>query len=171
LVLIDVARCPLAPPSIQGVARVTGTIMVCCARSHFLLKRASADRFLHSSVSPVSLYSSGSAPPTSFNSPVSQNYPLNRDSHSPPQDGGIRLPNNPLSDVASMRHASTTACNPPRPIPRKSHSSSVSYYPPPSLSLIPQDCFSHSQNDASPDGALWAERTETGIVASPTGSL
>ncbi|KAG6910807.1 hypothetical protein DXG01_007696 [Tephrocybe rancida] len=48
----------------------------------------------------VSLYSSGSAPPTSFNSPNTSPYPLARDSQSPPHDGGIRLPAAPLSDLA-----------------------------------------------------------------------
>ncbi|KAJ3568765.1 hypothetical protein NP233_g5504 [Leucocoprinus birnbaumii] len=52
----------------------------------------------------VSVYSSsaGSAPPTSFNSPNVQTFPLSRDSQSPPHDGGIRLPNAPLSDIASL---------------------------------------------------------------------
>lgn len=126
--------------------------------------------------SPVSLYSSGSAPPTSFNSPVANDFPLSRDSHSPPQDGGIRLPT--LSDVASMRHPSTTTCILPQSIPRKSHTSPASFYSPPSLSevnLICQvpDYYSHSQNGASPEGALWVECTEmnsSGLVSSPTGS-
>ncbi|KAJ2934526.1 hypothetical protein H1R20_g2557, partial [Candolleomyces eurysporus] len=51
----------------------------------------------------VSLYSSGSAPPTSFNSPAISPYPLSRDeSSSPNGGGGIRLPNAPLSDIASI---------------------------------------------------------------------
>jgi len=125
----------------------------------------------------VSLYSSGSAPTTSFNSPASHNFPLSRDSLSPPQDGGIRLPNNPLSDVASM-HASTTTCILSQPIPHKSHTSSAAYYSSPSLpevNIVPQvpDYFSHSQNSLSPD-ALWIERTDlngSGLVSSPTGSI
>lgn len=102
-----------------------------------------------------------------------------RDSHSPPQDGGIRLPNNPLSDVASMIHASTTNCILPQSIPRKSHTTPAGFYSSPSLSevnLICQvpDYYSHSQNGTSPEGALWVERTEmnsSGLVSSPTGSL
>ena len=102
-----------------------------------------------------------------------------RDSNSPSQDGGIRLPNNPLSDVASMIHASTTNSIHPQSIPRKSHSSPASYYSPPSSSevnLICQlpDYYSHSQNGASPESAFWVERTEmngSGMVSSPTGSL
>jgi hypothetical protein len=128
----------------------------------------------------VSLYSAGSAPPTSFNSPVSHNFPLTRDSHSPPQDGGIRLPNNPLSDVASMSHATTTVCIPSQSVSRQSHTSPTSYYsPPPSLSEVPlmsavPDYYSPTQNSASPEGARWAERAEINsseLVSSPTGSL
>ncbi|KAF8897895.1 hypothetical protein BD779DRAFT_1608379 [Infundibulicybe gibba] len=52
----------------------------------------------------VSVYSTGSAPPTSFNSPNMPAYPLSRGSQSPPHDGSIRLPNAPLSDIASMQH-------------------------------------------------------------------
>ena len=109
-------------------------------------------------------------------SSVHSNY--SRDSHSPPQDGGIRLPNSPLSDVASMIHASTTNCILPQSYPRKSHSSPTGFYSAPSLSevnLICQvpDYYSHSQNGTSPEGALWLERTEmnsSGLVSSPTGS-
>ncbi|KAF8076767.1 hypothetical protein FPV67DRAFT_1605187 [Lyophyllum atratum] len=66
----------------------------------------------------VSVYSSGSAPPTSFNSPNAGTFPLSRDSQSPPRDGGIRLPNAPLSDIATMSPSqqqlplSTTAAAP-----------------------------------------------------------
>ena len=125
---------------------------------------------------PVSLYSSRSAPPTSFNSPVVHNYPLSRDSNSPPQDGGIRLPNNPLSDVASMLHNSSTPCILPQSIPRKSHTSPPNFYPPSEVNLICQvpDYYSHSQNGTSPEGALWVECAEmnnrSGLVSSPTGS-
>ena len=102
-----------------------------------------------------------------------------RDSHSPTQDGGIRLPNNPLSDVASMNHTSTTNCILTQSIPRKSHSTPANFYPPPSLSeanLICQvpDYYSHSRNGTSPEGALWVEHAElnsSGLVSSPTGSL
>ncbi|KAI0053703.1 hypothetical protein FA95DRAFT_1600842 [Auriscalpium vulgare] len=57
----------------------------------------------------VSVYSSsGSAPPSSFNSPspASFSLPLERSSHSPPlgtPEGGIRIPNAPLSDIASLQ--------------------------------------------------------------------
>ncbi|KAH9482310.1 GATA-type transcription factor sreA [Psilocybe cubensis] len=82
----------------------------------------------------VSIYSSGSAPPTSFNSPIQQSYPLSRsDSQSPPRDGGIRLPNNPLSDIASMNvsHGPQSQL----PTPRKSHTSPGAYFAPsPALS-------------------------------------
>jgi GATA-binding protein len=56
----------------------------------------------------VSVYSSGSAPTSSFNSPAVTSFslPLERSSQSPPlgsYDGGIRLPNAPLSDIASLQ--------------------------------------------------------------------
>ncbi|KAI0307058.1 hypothetical protein B0F90DRAFT_1807756 [Multifurca ochricompacta] len=56
----------------------------------------------------VSVYSSGSAPPSSYNSPsvTSFSLPVDRSSQSPPlgsRDGGIRLPNAPLSDIASLQ--------------------------------------------------------------------
>jgi GATA-binding protein len=56
----------------------------------------------------VSVYSSGSAPPSSYNSPAVASFalPLERSSQSPPlgsRDGGIRLPNTPLSDIASLQ--------------------------------------------------------------------
>ncbi|KDR84104.1 hypothetical protein GALMADRAFT_133470 [Galerina marginata CBS 339.88] len=80
----------------------------------------------------VSIYSSGSAPPTSFNSPVQHEYPLSRDdSQSPPRDGGIRLPNNPLSDIASMHMGPQSH----HLNPRKSHTSPGAYFAPsPALS-------------------------------------
>ena len=56
----------------------------------------------------MSVYSSGSAPTSSFNSPAVTSFslPLERSSQSPPlgtYDGGIRLPNTPLSDIASLQ--------------------------------------------------------------------
>ncbi|KAA1466559.1 hypothetical protein DENSPDRAFT_749641, partial [Dentipellis sp. KUC8613] len=58
----------------------------------------------------VSVYSSsGSAPPSSYNSPAAGSFSLpmdQRSSHSPPlmpRDGGIRLPNTPLSEIASLQ--------------------------------------------------------------------
>ncbi|KAF8806248.1 hypothetical protein BYT27DRAFT_7257651 [Phlegmacium glaucopus] len=120
----------------------------------------------------VSLYSAGSAPPTSFNSPIAHNYPLSRDSLSPPQDGGIRLPNNPLSDVASLRHPSNIS----QSIPLKSHTSPGGYYSSPSLpelNIVPQaqTYFPHSQNSTSSEATLWAEPTEMNssrLASSPT---
>ncbi|KAI0082505.1 hypothetical protein K474DRAFT_1633739 [Panus rudis PR-1116 ss-1] len=52
----------------------------------------------------VSIYS-GSAPSSSFNSPAVSSFSIPRDpnSQSPPH-GGIRLPNAPLSDIASLQH-------------------------------------------------------------------
>ena len=101
-----------------------------------------------------------------------------RDSHSPTQDNGIRLPSNPLSDVESMIHATPTNCILPQSIARKSHSTSASFHSPSysETSLICQgpDYYPHSQNSASPEGALWVECTEMnspGSVSSPSGSL
>ena len=54
----------------------------------------------------VSLYSSGSAPQSGYNSPSVPTYQIPRDpnSQSPPMEStGIRLPNAPLNDIASMR--------------------------------------------------------------------
>lgn len=55
----------------------------------------------------VSVYSSGSAPNSGYNSPSVPQYPMPRDpnSQSPPgsRDSGIRLPNAPLNDIASLR--------------------------------------------------------------------
>lgn len=73
----------------------------------------------------VSLASSGSVPNSSFNSPAVTTFPIPRDSasQSPPRDGGIRLPNAPLSDIASLssspeqRPASTSAESQPPSMP------------------------------------------------------
>lgn len=61
----------------------------------------------------MSVYSSGSAPPSSYNSPAVTSFalPLERSSQSPPlgpRDGGIRLPNAPLSDIASLQSMPTS---------------------------------------------------------------
>ena len=74
---------------------------------------------------PVSVYSNGSAPPTSFNSPNLGTFPLSRGSQSPPRDGGIRLPNASLSDLASMQSIQGS---------RRSHTAPSAYFSPPSSS-------------------------------------
>ncbi|KAF8659135.1 hypothetical protein AX16_001905 [Volvariella volvacea WC 439] len=63
-------------------------------------------------------------------------FPLSRESQSPPRDGGIRLPNAPLSDIASLQQPGVlaTATSPPR----KAHT--TPYYSPPATNL-PQDYF------------------------------
>ncbi|KAI0268144.1 hypothetical protein BC834DRAFT_842201 [Gloeopeniophorella convolvens] len=84
------------------------------AESEVMNRRASvssSSSSVHSSSDwddSVSVYSSGSAPPSSYNSPsvTSFSLPLERSSQSPPlgsRDGGIRLPNAPLSDIASLQ--------------------------------------------------------------------
>lgn len=69
----------------------------------------------------VSVYSSGSAPPTSFNSPNVSPFPLSREDSGSPPSGGIRLPNAPLSDIASMGTPSSVTQSPlhgsPAPLP------------------------------------------------------
>ncbi|KAL1939953.1 hypothetical protein VTO73DRAFT_9288 [Trametes versicolor] len=74
----------------------------------------------------VSVYSSGSNPPSSFNSPAASTFPIPRDpnSQSPPLEGGIRLPNAPLSDIASLQSAHGSP-----PTPRKASTMPVPYYP------------------------------------------
>ncbi|KAI0638457.1 hypothetical protein C8Q77DRAFT_1215256 [Trametes polyzona] len=74
----------------------------------------------------VSVYSSGSNPPSSFNSPAASTFPIPRDpnSQSPPLEGGIRLPNAPLSDIASLQSAHGSPAT-----PRKAATMPVPYYP------------------------------------------
>lgn len=77
----------------------------------------------------VSVYSGGSNPPSSFNSPSASTFPIPRDpnSQSPPlvpPEGGIRLPNAPLSDIASLQSS-----GPSPPTPRKAATMPVPYYP------------------------------------------
>ncbi|KAF8622080.1 hypothetical protein AX15_007224 [Amanita polypyramis BW_CC] len=78
----------------------------------------------------VSVYSNGSAPTTSYSSPSINTFPLSRDSsQSPPRDGGIRLPNAPLSDIASLQEQAAASMS-------KSSSPPVNapyYSPPPSV--------------------------------------
>ncbi|PCH40946.1 hypothetical protein WOLCODRAFT_24381 [Wolfiporia cocos MD-104 SS10] len=99
--------------------------------SGMMPRRSSVSSSTGSSVSSdwddnVSVYSSGSAPPSSMGSPAAQTYPIPRDanSQSPPLavDGGIRLPNAPLSDIAGLQqqqHPHT---------PRKSATAPMPYY-------------------------------------------
>ncbi|KAH9943194.1 uncharacterized protein BXZ73DRAFT_87582 [Epithele typhae] len=75
----------------------------------------------------VSVYSGSSNPPSSFNSPAAPTFPIPRDpnSQSPPLapfEGGIRLPNAPLSDIASL------SSGPTPPTPRKAASMPIPYY-------------------------------------------
>ncbi|KAI9000751.1 hypothetical protein BD414DRAFT_532582 [Trametes punicea] len=74
----------------------------------------------------VSIYSSGSNPPSSFSSPAASTFPIPRDpnSQSPPLEGGIRLPNAPLSDIASLQPAQVAPTT-----PRKAATMPVPYYP------------------------------------------
>ena len=132
-----------------------------------LIKKESAD-FSYNRRSSISSISS-----TSSTSSVHSLY--SRDSHSPPEEGGIRLPNNPLSDLASMIHATPTNLVLPQSIPRKSPTTPASFYSPSfsDANIICQgpDYYSHSQNGISPEGALWVESTEMNssrLVSSPS---
>ena len=83
----------------------------------------------------MSTYSSGSAPPSTFNSPAVSSFSIPRDpnSQSPqllPRDGGIRLPNAPLSDIASLQlspQSSPTSAGLP-PTPRKSATAPTPFF-------------------------------------------
>lgn len=77
----------------------------------------------------VSVYSSGSGPPSSYNSPSVSTFPIPRDpnSQSPPlPSGGIRLPNNPLTDIASLQPQSPPSAG--LPCPRKAATAPGPYY-------------------------------------------
>ncbi|KAK7696221.1 hypothetical protein QCA50_000874 [Cerrena zonata] len=81
----------------------------------------------------VSVYSSGSAPPSSFNSPAVSAFSIPRDpnSQSPPlpRDGGIRLPNAPLSELASLQSSSPAAApSSMPPTPRKAATAPTPFY-------------------------------------------
>ncbi|KIJ69875.1 hypothetical protein HYDPIDRAFT_104521 [Hydnomerulius pinastri MD-312] len=92
----------------------------------------------------VSVYSS--QPPTpgsasgqssSFSSPAVATFPIPRSSQSPPVESGaqgpIRLPNAPLSDIASLQQQA-------HPAPRKS-ATAPNYYPQPAMYQGQQDSF------------------------------
>ncbi|KXN89476.1 Zinc finger transcription factor Trps1 [Leucoagaricus sp. SymC.cos] len=127
-----------------------------------------------------SVYSSGSAPPTSFNSPNVQTFPLSRDSQSPPHDGGIRLPNAPLSDIASLQQQPQQALpsqpsTPSLSPPTKSHTS-PGYFSPPLAAASPNatrvqspEYFRRATQDASP--GAWADLAlkdaPTSLLSSP----
>lgn len=173
----DAALSRALRPFTREAVQVIGMTMVCCLSLASL--RACADWPCSES---VSIYSSGSAPPTSFNSPVVPSFPLSRDSQSPPLDGGIRVPTNPLSDIASMHISGqqpTPALLSPN-APRKSHTS-PSFYPSslPSLSPAPQqsqltqDYFSNSTTESS-EPPVWtaepAAESNGSLVSSPASS-
>ncbi|KAH7931176.1 hypothetical protein BV22DRAFT_1190483 [Leucogyrophana mollusca] len=77
---------------------------------------------------------SSSNPPSNYNSPSVSTFPIPRSSQSPvsgdgspappSEQGGIRLPNAPLTDIASLQQQ--------HHVPRKSATAPASYYPPPS---------------------------------------
>ncbi|CAL1700212.1 unnamed protein product [Somion occarium] len=98
----------------------------------------------------------GSAPPSSFNSPAVSSFSIPRDpnSQSPPlpRDGGIRLPNAPLSDIASLQSSGSVP-----PTPRKAATAPTPFY--------------HAQGSFYPNGTAAAgERRNSGsipLTASP----
>lgn len=80
-------------------------------------------------ISLVSVYSSGSGPSSAYNSPSISTFPIPRDpnSQSPPlPSGGIRLPNNPLTDIASLQPHSPPSAG--LPAPRKAATAPGPYY-------------------------------------------
>ncbi|KAF8165699.1 hypothetical protein B0H34DRAFT_831975 [Crassisporium funariophilum] len=122
-------------------------------------------------------------------SPIVQAFPLSRDqSLSPPRDGGIRLPNNPLSDIATMhitqqqqQQQSTTTPLLQASVPRKSHTSPGYFSPSLAASPAPQsqqhqEYFSQQQQQQQLNGAsepTWAPEpveNKSGLVSSPSAS-
>jgi GATA-binding protein len=109
----------------------------------------------------VSVYSSGSAPPTSFNSPNLPSFPIPRDSssQSPPlasRDGGIRLPNAPLSDIASLQQQ-------PHPtVPHKSATSPPYYSPNGTREFFRRSSMPEQPQQQSPSEANGWSKNDTG---------
>lgn len=122
----------------------------------------------------MSVYSAGSAPPTSFNSPNAGTFPLSRDSQSPPRDpNAIRLPPTPLSDLTSPLQQQQQLSHPILPpTPRKAHT--APYYtttPPNSAALLngsPQQGYYRSAvlSDAS-EVVGWRTSPPAGAQLSP----
>ncbi|PSR73420.1 hypothetical protein PHLCEN_2v10712 [Hermanssonia centrifuga] len=117
----------------------------------------------------VSLASSGSVP-SSFNSPAVSTFSIPRDpnSQSPPlgsRDGGIRLPNAPLSDIASLTHSPLqrpASAASPALTPRKSATAPASYYSNSEFYSRRESCTaegqqppSQSQSPAIPEVTGW----------------
>ena len=133
----------------------------------------------------MSVYSAGSAPPTSFSSPNVSTFPLSRDSQSPPRDpNAIRLPPTPLSDLTSPLQQQQQLSQLPQqphspPTPRKAHT--TPYYtttPPNSVApvngspLLQGYYRSTLVNDASEAGG-WRTSppvTPAGVQLSPKDS-
>ncbi|GLB34173.1 putative GATA zinc finger protein [Lyophyllum shimeji] len=120
----------------------------------------------------VSVYSSGSAPPTSFNSPNAGTFPLSRGSQSPPHDGGIRLPNAPLSDIATM----SPSQQPLTLSPRKSHTAPTPYFSSPPQSGangVQQEYYRRGSisevQQQQQDSATW--QGQSNVTASPQSGL
>ena len=95
---LAVFLCPR--PRLQFTIAVTGMIQVRCHRF--------SCRYVVLTPLTVSVYSSGSVTTSSFDSPAVTSFSLllGRSSQSPPldsRDGGVRLSNTPLSDIASLR--------------------------------------------------------------------
>jgi hypothetical protein len=185
----DEAPSPRSPPPNQAAGRATGTTMVSICSNSRALGNLLTLRFA------VSLYSSGSAPPTSYNSPAVSPYPLSRDDSSSPNGGGvtgIRLPNAPLSDIASINvsgsprlHSSSPSALPGTPnvpangssasnSPRRSQTSPEVFFPPTSTGQ--DDYFMmrrrtesvgsvHSQHDGN--AQLINDQPASQLLASP----
>jgi hypothetical protein len=120
------------------------------------------------------VYSAGSAPPTSFNSPNAATFPLSRESQSPPRDpNAIRLPPTPLSDLNSplqqqqqLSQVPSTPHSPPTP--RKAHTSP--YYtttPPNSAALVHSSPLQQQQRQGYYRQSLLGDAPEAGWRISP----
>lgn len=144
--------------STQGVAPATGMTMVSLLWQIL---------FILILIKVVSIYS-GSNPPTSFNSPNVQTFPLSRDSHSPPHDGGIRLPNAPLSDIASLQQSHQPSTPSLAPSTPHSGHSSPGYYSPPATSPnagVQSPEYYHHDTVTTVSGP-WTE-APSGILSTP----
>ena len=114
-------------------------------------------------LAPVSVCSSqpptpGSASSSAFSSPAVCTFPIPRTSQSPPVDSGlqapIRLPNAPLSDIASLQQS--------HPPPRKA-ATTPNYYPQPAVY--------HGQSDNFRRGSLPVQQRNAQFASPPMPSL
>ncbi|CDO73807.1 hypothetical protein BN946_scf185015.g136 [Trametes cinnabarina] len=119
--------------------------------------------------SAVSVYSSGSNPPSSFNSPQrlpSPSRAIRTRSPPPPGTAGqYRLPNAPLSDIASLQPAHGTPAT-----PRKAATMPVPYYPASSPAMQQaQQAEYYARRGSLPAPTEMQRRTIDGTIPEVTG--